>query len=155
MRSSPTTCAMCSAQLSQAYSGYSLPAVCIQLLDGGDSIDPSTIAGQISIDLCKSCTPLARDMIREYETSPLPECDADAATWHETELMNALARDDPELNTRDESDGVDQQIISTAAATVTAHQNGDAYRIRRAKIDEAYITLWSLQELGVISTDLL
>ena len=40
-----SACAMCGERLAQPYGGYSLPAFCVQLLDGGDEIDPSGIAG--------------------------------------------------------------------------------------------------------------
>lgn len=147
-----STCAMCSDRLVQPRGGYSLPAVCVQLLDGGDDIDPSTIAGKVSVDFCENCTSIARRMVRDYETSPLPECDADAASWQNIEVVNALARDDPELSEMSQSDGVDRRTITDAITTVKAHRDGDADRVMAAKIDAAYITLWSLRELGIVES---
>jgi hypothetical protein len=63
-----STCAMCGDRLAEPYSGYRLPAPCIQLLDGGDEIDPSTVAGKVAVDLCKECTHVARPTGRKRST---------------------------------------------------------------------------------------
>ena len=147
-----STCAMCGDRLAEPYGGYQLPAPCVQLLDGGDDVEPSTIAGEVAVDLCEECTQVARRMIRDYETSPLPECDVDAATWSSAELMGAFAGDDVGADDLG-GGGVDQRAITDAVATVKAHRDGDADRLIPSKIDAAYITLWSLQELGILERD--
>lgn len=141
---------MCGDRLAEPYGGYRLPAPCVQLLDGGDDVDPSTIAGKVTVDLCKECTHTARRMIRDYETSPLPECDVDAASWSSAELMGALAGDDLDADDLAGGDGVDQRAITDAVATVKAHRDGDGDRLTPSKVDAAYITLWSLRELGIV-----
>ena len=143
---------MCGDRLAEPYSGYRLPAPCVQLLDGGDEINPSTVAG-VAVDLCKECTHVARRMIRDYDTSPLPECDVDAATWSSTAVVNALTGGDG-AGDQAGGDGVDQRAITDALATVKAHRDGDADRLVPSKVDAAYITLWSLRELGILERDL-
>ena len=146
-----STCAMCGDRLAEPYGGYQLPAPCVQLLDGGDDVDPSTIAGEVAVDLCEECTHVARRMIRDYETSPLPECDVDAATWSNAGVASAFAGDDVDADDLAGGDGVDQRVITDAVATVKAHRDGDADRLMPSKVDAAYITLWSLRELGFLS----
>jgi hypothetical protein len=141
---------MCGERFAEPYAGYQLPAPCVQLLDGGGDVDPSTIAGEVSVDLCEECTHVARRMIRNYETSPLPECDAGAATWSSTAVVNALTGGDRESDQAGGGDGVDQRAITGAVAAVKAHRDGDADRLMPSRVDAAYITLWSLRELGVL-----
>jgi hypothetical protein len=117
---------MCGDRLAEPYGGYQLPAPCVQLLDGGDEINPSTVAG-VAVDLCKECTHVARRMIRDYDTSPLPECDVDAATWSSTAMVNAPTG----------GDGVDQGAITDALAAVKAHRDGDADQLVPSKVDAA------------------
>jgi hypothetical protein len=144
---------MCGDRLAEPYGGYRLPAPCIQLLDGGDDVDPSTVAGEVAVDLCEECTHVARRMVRDYDTSPLPECDADAATWSSTAVVNALTGGDG-AGDQAGGDGVDQRAITDALATVKAHRDGDADRLMPSTVDAAYITLWSLRELGILERDL-
>jgi hypothetical protein len=66
------------------------------LLDDGDGVNPSTIAGEVAVDLCEECSQVAQ-MLRDYETSPLPKCDIDAATWSSAELTGAFAGGDVDL----------------------------------------------------------
>ena len=48
MSTTGSTCAMCGDRLAEPHGGYQLPAPCVQLLDGGDDVDPSTIAGEVA-----------------------------------------------------------------------------------------------------------
>lgn len=148
-----STCAMCGDRLAEPYSGFDLPPVCVQLLEGGDDVDPSTIAGSISIDFCEECTPIARRMIRDYDTSPLPECDADAVRWSSAGVMSALAGDDVDADDLAGGDGVDQAVIDDALITVQTHRDGDAFRLYEHTIDRAYVLLMSLHQLGILVDD--
>lgn len=141
------TCAMCGHRMAQPYGGYSVPAFCVTLLDGGEDVDPSEIARDVSIDLCKDCTEIGRRMIREYETSPLPECDADAASWSHPEVMAAMAGEDTTAD--DLQNGQTQKKVADAVMTVTLHKKGKTERVLDAKIDEAYVTVWGAQELDL------
>lgn len=126
-----STCAMCGDRLAEPYASYQLPAPCVQLLDGGDDVDPSTIAGEVTVELYEECTHVARRMIRDYETSPHPECDVDAATWSSAELMGAFAGDDADADNLAGGGGADQRAITDAVATVKAHRDDDADRKRQ------------------------
>jgi hypothetical protein len=146
MTMTASTCAMCGERMAQPYGGFSVPPFCVQLLDGGEEIDPSEIAGDVSIDLCKDCTEIGRRMIREYDTSPLPECDADAASWSHAGMMAAMAGED---TTADDFTGGTQEKVADAVMTVRVHQKGKTEHVLDAKVDEAYVTVWAAQELDV------
>ena len=147
-----STCAMCGDRLAEPYGGFDLPPVCVRLLEGGDDVDPDAIAGSISIDFCEECTAVARRMIRDYETSPLPECDADAVSWSSAAAASAFAGGDVPADQLGGGD-VDQATIADAVATVKAHRDGDGYYFFEHKIDRAYVLLWSLRELGILERD--
>ena len=149
-----STCAMCGEQLAEAYSGYRLPPVCVRLMDGGDDVDPTAIAGDVTVDLCEECTAIARRMIREYDTSPLPECDVEAVQWSDAGVMQALAGGDGAPAAGDGS-GVDERTVAEAASAVKAHIDGDDEHIFEHRIDEGYIVLMALEELGIVDHDLL
>ena len=120
-----STCAMCGDRLAEPYGGFTLPPVCVQLMGGGDDVDPSTVAGSVSVDLCEECTTVARRMIREYDTSPLPEFDVDAVSWQSAGVASALTGGDVSADEL-AGDGVDRQTIAGAAMVVQAHREGDA-----------------------------
>jgi hypothetical protein len=122
-------------------------------MDGGDDVDTSTIAGQVSVDLCRECTTIARRMVREYDTSPLPEFDVDAVGWQDAGAMAALMGEDSDAVGG--GDGVDRRTIEDAAAVVQLHQTGDADHVLESKVDRGYVILMALDELGVIEHDLL
>ena len=147
-----SVCAMCGDAMGQPYGGYSLPAFCVQLLDGGEEIDPTSIAGDVHVDLCEDCTEIGRRMIREYDTSPLPECDADAADWSTAGMVAAMSGDDSSGDELENSDRWREEIADAVAA-VKAHQDGAAEHIFEGKIDAAYITVHAAEELGVASVD--
>ena len=149
-----STCAMCGEQLAEAYSGYRLPPVCVRLMDGGDDVDPTAIAGDVAVELCEECTEIARRMIREYDTSPLPECDVEAVQWSDAGVMQALAGGDSPAAASDGS-GVDERTVAEAASAVKAHVDGDDEHIFEHRIDEGYIVLMALEELGIVDHDLL
>ncbi len=94
---------MCGDELTEAYGRYRLPPLCVKLMDGGNAVDPSSIADSVSIDLCKACTGVARRMIREYDTSPLPEFDVDAASWLDAADAHALRDSQPTRSAATES----------------------------------------------------
>lgn len=144
---------MCGERLAQPHGGYSLPAFCVQLLDGGDEIDPSGIAGDVHIDLCEDCTEIGRRMIRDYDTSPLPECDVDAADWSDAGMMAAMAGGDTSRDDLEGSGGVRKEIADAVAA-VKAHRSGDSEYMMAGKIDAAYITLFAAEELDLASVDI-
>jgi hypothetical protein len=134
--------------MGQPYGGYSLPAFCVQQLDGGEDIDPSEIVGTVSVDLCEDCTEIGRRMVRDHDTSPIPECDADAAYWSDAGMMAAMA---DEGTTADElkDRGQAQKKLTDAAMTVEMDREGNTEHILDAKIDEAYVILLTAQELDV------
>jgi len=140
---------MCGDRLAEPYGGFDLPPVCVQLMAGGDDVDPSTIAGSVSVDLCEECTTDARRMIRGYDTSPLPEFDTGAVCWQNAAVASALTGGDVPAGDL-EGDGVDRRTIADAAATVKAHRDDDAGRILEGKIDRAYIVLMASRELGIL-----
>jgi len=152
MSGTGATCAMCGDRLAEPYGGYDLPPVCVQLMDGGDDVDTSTIAGPVSVDLCRECTTIARRMVREYDTSPLPEFDVDAVSWQDAGAMAALMREDSDAVGGDD---VDRRTIEDAAAVVQLHQAGDAGHVLESKVDRGYIILMALDELGAVEHDLL
>jgi hypothetical protein len=65
-------------------------------------------------------------------------------------LFRAFAGDDVDADDLAGGGGVDQRAITDAVATVKAHRDGDADRLMPSKVDAAYITLWSLRELGIV-----
>ena len=139
---------MCGKKMYEPTRGFTLPAVCARLLEGGDEVDQDAIAGKISVDLCGECGKVARRMVRKYDTSPLPECDADAVRWTSTEMVRVLSGGDPPTDAPRR--GVDRQTVAAAVSTVKAHRSGDAEHIPDTKIDAAYVTVLSLQELGIL-----
>ena len=152
MRYSGTVCAMCGDELTEAYGRYRLPPLCVKLMDGGNAVDPSSIADSVSIDLCKACAGVARRMIREYDTSPLPEFDVDAASW--LDAVDACALRDDDLSADQiGSDGIDRRVVVDAAMTVKAHQDGAAERITEGKIDRAYVVFMAVDELATLESD--
>lgn len=153
MNARGSTCVMCGDQLAEPYGGFTLPSVCVQLMAGGDDVDPSTIAGSVSVDFCEECTAVARRMIREYDTSPLPEFDVDAVSWQSAELASALIGGDVSADAV-AGDAVDRRTIADAATTVKAHRDGAADHILEGKIDRAYVVLMASRELGILEGDL-
>lgn len=122
------------------------------MMAGGDDVDPSTIAGSVSVDLCEECTAVARRMIREYDTSPLPEFDVDAVSWQNAGVASAFTGGDVSADEL-AGDDVDRRTIGDAAATVKAHRNGEADHLFEGKIDRAYVVLMASRELGILEGD--
>ena len=140
---------MCGDRLAEPYGGFTLPPVCVQLMAGGGDVDPTTIAGEVAVDLCEGCTHVARRMIREYDTSPLPEFDVDAVSWQSAGLASALIGGDV-AGDAVAGDDINRRTIADAAATVKAHRNGDADHILEGKIDRAYVVFMASRELGIL-----
>ncbi|WP_050033777.1 hypothetical protein [Halorubrum halophilum] len=147
MSANVSVCAMCC--VAEPYGGYQLPAPCVRLLDGGDNVDPSAIDGEVAVELCEECTHVARRMARDDETSPLPECDADAVSWSSAEVWNGQRQ----VDRRTLRAQLDRREIADQIEIVKAHRDGDSDRFSPSKIDEAYVTLLSLRELGIIGHD--
>lgn len=129
-----------------------MPPICVQLMDGGKDIDPEAIAHEVKVDLCAECTELARRMVVDYETSPLPECAAAAARWESAGKLAALAgEEDLDLG----HDDLTERWLTTAVPTVKAHRDGTTDGPAASTIIGAYTIVLSLQQLGVVETDLI
>lgn len=145
-----STCAMCGASMGTPYGGFTVPPECVQLMEGGDDVDIEAIAHDVSVDLCAECSEVANRMATDYETSPLPECDAEAASWDDAGVVAALA-DSEDVG----QDDLTERMLEDALMTVKAHLDGDAGRVPDSKITGAYTVVLSLQKLGVVETDLI
>jgi hypothetical protein len=132
------------------YGGFSVPPECVLLMEDGDDVDVETIAHDVTVDLCAECTEIARRMVTDHETSPLPECDADAARWQDAGVFSAQAGGE-DIG----QDDLTERMLEDALMAVKAHLNGDTGRVPDSKVIGAYTVVLSLQELGVVETDLI
>jgi len=122
---------------------FDVPPSCLPLLEGGEDVDPETIVGKVRIPLCGECGEISRRMVHEYETSPLPECDVEAATWDDAGVMSALAGQEIER-----CEDLAGRMLEGALATVKADLDGQADHVLDTKITEARVVVLSLQRLG-------
>lgn len=134
------TCALCGDRMEDVPDGgFAVPPVCVELLDGDASVDPASIHGVVSIDFCGACTDIARRMIEEYDTSPLPECDLEAARYNERGTLaafNDTTKGDPETRT-----------IADAVKTATTYADGGTDRRLDGKTLEARAVVLSMELL--------
>lgn len=141
---------MCGEAMVQAYGGWKTPPVCVQLMEGSDDVDADAIAGKVTVDLCEECASIGRRMAMDYETSPLPECNAKAARWQSVGMAQALAGEEV-----GENGELTDRMLENALMTVKADVDGSSDHILDSKIAEAYVILVSLQQLGKVETDLI
>lgn len=135
------TCAMCgdSAGSTAPYSAITVPPACLELMQNGYGIDTDDVVGKVHVDLCKEDAEIAKRMVNEYETSPLPECDANAARYDSRpDLEDGPGHDNHDLAVRMFADAVD---------TVTAAESGRADHLPDTDIFEAKAVELSLQLL--------
>lgn len=128
------------------YGGFSIPPACVPLLDGGEDVNTDVIAGDVTVDLCEDCTELARRMVLDHQTTPLPECDADAARWEDAGIAEVMLRE--EVSSGD----MTGRMMADALGVVKAHRDGDAGRTPESKVVEAYTIVLSLERLGLVET---
>lgn len=145
-----STCAMCGTKMGTPYGGFTVPPECVQLMKGGDDVDVEAIAHDVTVDLCAECSEVAHRMVTDYETSPLPQCDAEAVRWGDAGTIAALAGGED-----GGQDDLTERMLEGALVTVKTHLDGDAGRVPDSKITGAYTVVLSLQQLGVIETDLI
>jgi hypothetical protein len=141
---------MCDESLSEPYGGYTLPPACLRLMQNADEVDPDTVAAKVTVDLCEECTEIGRKMALEYDTSPLPECDATAARWQAAGAVEAIAGGDATAD-----DDLTERMAMSALSAVKADLDGDGSYMLDSKLTEARVTVLSLDQLGIIDTDLL
>lgn len=141
-------CAMCGEPFRTPYTRYDVPPICLDLMQNAGGIDTDAVAGKVHVGVCEECSTVARKMVTEYDTSPLPECDATATSWNTTGVVEAFAGS--EVDTRDD---LTERMATDALATVAAATNDDAAPIPESKVAEAFVVATSLEQLDVIDTD--
>lgn len=146
---STSTCALCGDDMVTAYGGFDVPPRCLTLMQNSGGIDPDDVAGKVRVDLCEEDTEIARRMVEDYGTSPLPQCDADHVGYQTRDQVAAFAGEAPD----DDGDGVTERMLEDALMAVRAEQTGDAAHIADHKLVEAKVVVLSLADLGVIDGD--
>lgn len=147
-------CAMCgeSAGVDAPYGGFKVPPRCVDLMRNGDAVDTDAIASPVRIDLCPEDAGIAKCMVTEYETTPLPECDADAArfdTREDLEHHAAMSGHDGPAADLARDDLEDRLLIDAITTVKAAHDGGDEYLLD-SDVIEAKVVVLSMRELGVI-----
>lgn len=139
------TCAMCGARMEDSPDGgFTVPPTCIELVDGGSAVDADAVHGVVAVDLCAECAEIARRMVLEYDTSPLPECDVDAVRYNERGTLSAFVdttRGDPV-----------ERIVADAVTTVTTCADGGTERRLESKLLEARTIVLSMEDLDAAET---
>jgi hypothetical protein len=145
---------MCGEQIAHNRFVLRVPSICAELFSGGEKISPSSIVGKITVNLCLDCGDTAKKMATKYETSPLPECNIDAANWMGREELAAMGRMGLYQSGRP-AEPSPTEHAQDAAMVVTSHQRGDDNHIHDSEITQAYTVLRSLQQLGYIETNVI
>jgi len=148
-------CAMCgeSAGGGAPYGGFKVPPRCVDLMQNSDGVDTDAIAGPVRVDLCQEDAAIAKRMVTDYGTTPLPECDADAVrfdTRRDVERLAAMSGHDGAAAdlVRDDLEG---RLLTDAIATVKAARDGRDEYLLDSDVLEAKVVVLSMRELGAIA----
>lgn len=134
------SCAMCSdpAGYEAPYGGFRVPPDFGELLYGNG--DPAT---RIRVDLCRDCRAVAGNMVSEYDTSPLPECDLARCHYETEESLERLASAFGPSPDEMVQDNLRLKMVNSAHATLAQVEQGNGDHLMDSTVFEARVIVLS------------
>ena len=139
-------CAMCgdSAGIGAPEHGIKLPSFLIKAMDGGDGVDTASIIDKVTVDLCGDCYTIAQKMVRDHDTSPIPEFQARHVRYDETGKIAVMGQVSPEeIRNEDLAD----EMIQGAHLTLKMVESGDAEHMMDSRIFGAEVLIQAMKKL--------
>lgn len=136
---------MCGETVVSPYSAYKIPPALVEEMAHSEDVlaEIGETPTKLSVDLCEGCSDIASRMVTEYETSPLPECDA-------RHLQIPFAVHSPDHDPAIDQNDLTARMIEDALVTAKASADGNADHLRRSKLVEARVIVLSAQNLGLL-----